>query len=287
MKHMMTAAGWIALSISAASAQTPADAPEFEVASVKLAANPPFGGPASISGPMAEMMGFNGGPGSKDPGRLTCTGVTLKMLLVRAYKVRPYQVVGPSWMETARFDITAKIPPNTKDEAFQLMLQKLLTERFGIELHREVKELPQYRLTVGKGGAKLAPAEAIPEYKDEAERMAAMQKQMAERMAVMRRGTTAMGSQRSTHLSSATVAKFAETLSNYLDHPVRDMTGLEGLYAFNLNWVPDDGQPAADGSSGPSMAAALQEQLGLKLEVVKGPVELLVIDKAEKTPIEN
>ena len=64
------------------------------------------------------------------------------------------------------------------------------------------------------------------------------------------------------------------------------MTGLDGLYAFTLNWVPDNGQPADD-SSGPSMAEALQEQLGLKLEAAKGPVELLVIDKAEKSPIEN
>ena len=67
---------------------------------------------------------------------------------------------------------------------------------------------------------------------------------------------------------------------------MRDMTGLDGLYAFTLSWVPDNAQ-AADGSSGPSIAAAVQEQLGLKLESGKGPVELLVIDKAEKSPIEN
>ena len=275
MKHTIAAAGWIALSILAASAQMPGDAPEFEVASVKPAADPPFGGRFPISGPVAEMMGFNGGPGSKDPGRLTCTGVSLKMLLVRAYKIRPYQLVGPGWLDTARFDVAAKIPPDTKDEQFRLMLQKLLTERFRIALHRETKELPQYRLTVAKGGPKLPPPEAIPEYKDNAERMAAMA-----------RGG-AMGSHRSTHLSSATVAKFAEALSTYLDRPVRDMTGLDGLYAFTLSWVPDDAQPAADGSSGPSIAVAVQEQLGLKLEAVKGPVELLVIDKAEKSPIEN
>jgi uncharacterized protein (TIGR03435 family) len=114
--------------------------------------------------------------------------------------------------------------------------------------------------------------------------MAAMQKQMAERMAAMRSGGT--GPHSSTHASSTTVAKIAETLAGYLDHPVTDMTGLDGLYSFTLSWVPDNGQ-AADGSSGPSLAEAVQEQLGLKLEAVKGPVELLVIDKAEKLPIEN
>jgi uncharacterized protein (TIGR03435 family) len=165
------------------------------------------------------------------------------------------------------------------------MLQKLLTERFRIELHRETKELPQYRLTVAKGGPKLPPAEAIPVYKDDAERMAALQKLTAARMQAMRRAP-GIGSHSFTHLPSATVAKFAETLSGYLDHPVIDLTGLNGLYAFELTWVPDNGQPADD-SSGPSMAEALQEQLGLKLEAAKGPVELLVIDKAEKSPIEN
>lgn len=285
MKHTIACAGCIALSILAAGAQTPADAPEFEVASVKPAANPPFGGRFPVSGPVAALLGFSGGPGSKDPGRFTCAGVSLKMLLVRAYNVKPYQIVGPGWLDTARFDIAAKLPPGTKDEQFRLMLQKLLTERFRIELHRETKELPQYRLTVAKGGPKLPPAEAIPVYKDDAERMAALQKQTAARMEAMARGGT-MGSHSSTRMASATVAKFAETLSSYLDRPVKDVTGLEGLYAFTLNWVPDNGQPADD-SSGPFMAAALQEQLGLKLEAAKGPVELLVIDKAEKTPIEN
>ncbi|SPE39036.1 conserved hypothetical protein [Candidatus Sulfopaludibacter sp. SbA3] len=235
---------------------------------------------------MAERIGFNGGPGSKDPGRITYTGVSLKMLLVRAYKIRPFQLVGPGWLESARFDLTAKVPPNTKDDECRLMLQKLLTDRFRIELHRETKELLQYRLTVAKGGHKLPPAEETPEYKDVAERMAAMQKQNAARMAAMSRaGST--GPQNSTHMSSATVATFAETLSSYLECPVKDMTGVDGLHAFTLVWAPDNAPATVDGPSGPSMAVALQEQLGLKLETAKGPVELLVIDKAEKSPIEN
>jgi uncharacterized protein (TIGR03435 family) len=90
------------------------------------------------------------------------------------------------------------------------------------------------------------------------------------------------------HMSSATMAKFVENISASLDRPVTDNTQLEGLYSFTLNWVPENNRPIADdASAGPSIFAALQEQLGLKLEPVKGPVEILVIDKAEKLPIEN
>jgi uncharacterized protein (TIGR03435 family) len=95
MKHAVVAASCMALSIFAAKSQTSSDAPEFEVASVKPSVNPPFGGPVPISGPLAEMIGFSGAPGSKDPRRITYTGVSLKMLLVRAYKVRPYQISAP------------------------------------------------------------------------------------------------------------------------------------------------------------------------------------------------
>ena len=293
MKQTIAAVSWIALSVLAASGQTAVDTPEFEVASVKPAAAPAggnFGGMRPPNTGLSEFIGFSGGPGTKDPGRIDYSGVNLKMLLVRAYQVRPYQISGPGWLDTERYDIVAKVPPGTDKERLQLMLQKLLTERFRISLHRETKEQPVYRLTVAKNGPKLKPPEEVPQYKDDAEgkaaREAAMRANMAVMMAAMRAGEGR--SQRNFWLASATVAKFAEMLSSNLDSPVKDMTGLEGLYSFHLSWTPDDARTSSgDAASGPSIYAAIQEQLGLKLEAGKGTIEFLVIDKAEKSPVGN
>jgi uncharacterized protein (TIGR03435 family) len=153
----------IAFAISAAFAQQA----EFDVASVKPALNAPFGGRFSVSGPVAEAIGFEGGPGSKTPGRIHYSGVSLKMILVRAYGMRPYQISGPGWMDTERYDIDAKYPAETNPENFGLMLQKLLVDRFHLVLHRETRQLSRYRLVVAKGGPKLSPAQKLPEYKDD------------------------------------------------------------------------------------------------------------------------
>jgi uncharacterized protein (TIGR03435 family) len=271
----------IAFVISAAFAQNV----EFEVASVKPTVNAPFGGRFPISGPTAETFGFEGGPGSKTPGRIHYSGVSLKMILVRAYAMRPYQISGPGWMETERYDIDAKYPAETKPEEFRLMLQKLLADRFHLVLHRETREISRYRLVVAKGGAKLSPAQNLPEYKDDEERKAAIEKQAKANMeAMMRRPHS--GSFRGLRHASATMAKLAESLSGYVDRPVADYTGLEGAYSFSLEWSPDE-SAAAGGDSLPSIFAAVQEQLGLKLEPEKGPVEFLVIERAEKTPMVN
>jgi uncharacterized protein (TIGR03435 family) len=258
---------------------------EFEVASVKPAVNVPFGGRFPISGPMAETIGFEGGPGSKTPGRIHYSGVSLKMILVRAYGMRPYQISGPGWMETERYDIDAKYPAETKPEDFRLMLQKLLADRFHLVLHRETREMSRYRLVVAKGGPKLSPAQKLPEYKDDEERKAAMEKQSKANLeAMMRRPRT--GPSRRLSQASATMAKLAESLSGYVDRPVTDNTGLEGSYSFWLEWSPDESAAAVENSL-PSIFAAVQEQLGLKLESEKGPVEFLVIERAERTPVMN
>src|SRR5215475_12363076 len=123
----------VAFAISATFAQQI----EFEVASVKPALNAALGERFRISGPMAEMIGFEGGPGSKTPGRIHYSGVSLKMLLVRAYEMQPYQISGPGWMETERYDIDAKYPAETKPGEFRLMLEKLLVDRFHLVAHRE------------------------------------------------------------------------------------------------------------------------------------------------------
>jgi uncharacterized protein (TIGR03435 family) len=263
-----------------------AQTPSFEVASVKVTKDDPISAkmpflPASAQ----ENMRFQGGPGTKDPGRIDYKGVTLKMLLKRAYGVLPDQISGPGWLDTERYDVSAKLPPDATPEQLKLMLQDLLTERFQIGMHREPKTIAVYHLTVAKNGPKLLPPEKPKEYADDQERKADMQKRMAEmRQRMQSRGFTAYNS---FHLPDATLGKFAETLSARLEIPVVDRTQLEGSYSFDLEWVPDGAKPRDDGSIGPSVYAAVEEQLGLKLQRANEQVELLVIDKAEKLPISN
>jgi uncharacterized protein (TIGR03435 family) len=262
------------------------DLPEFEVASVKPAAPQDAGPGPPVPAGIAELRAFRGGPGSPDPGRIDYSGVTLKMLLARAYDLRAEQIYGPGWIDKERYTVAAKLPPGTDAEQLRLMLQGLLADRFRVRLHRESKEMTVYRLTVAKNGPKLNPAEKEPEYKDEAERNAAMQAGGKEALAEMTRKYATAGITRWFGLKSATIQKFAETLSNKLDHPVKDMTQLEGSYSFYLEWAERAPSVGLDEPSGPSIFSAIQEQLGLRLEAGKEPVELLVIDGAER-PSEN
>src|SRR4051812_33221743 len=113
MKQLIATLTLTAALMFTASGQTPSGAPEFEVASVKPSTAHQGHPMPMMSGAIAEMMGFNGGPGTEDPGRIDYSGVSLKMLLVRAYGVRPYQISGPGWLDNERYDIVAKVPPGT------------------------------------------------------------------------------------------------------------------------------------------------------------------------------
>jgi len=286
---MLLVLRWMAVWALTASAQTP-QAPSFEVASVKPAsANSQDAAMALMKGPAEEQMRFRGGPGSNDPGRIDYVGVTLKMLLKRAYDLSADQIVGPDWLDTERYDIVAKLPPGTAREQIPLMLQELLVERFQIGMHRETKTLAVYSLTVARNGPKLQPPEKLPEYKDDEERKAAMRKNtsaaLEARMAAMRRGEHVPG--RTMHMASTTMAKFTAWLSSNLDRPVKDKTQLDGVYSLSLAWEPDDAKPRGDAPLGPSLPAAVEEQLGLKLQRENQQVELLVIDKALKAPTDN
>ena len=151
MRQGICCAGLLALTVCAASAQTTATQAEgasvaFDVASVKPAA-PITGGRL--------MVRMSGGPGSPDPGQITYTNVAMKNLLTTAYNVKGYQISGPAWLDSERYDIAAKIPKGATKEQFQLMLQNLLAERFKLTLHRESKDLPIYALVVGKNGVKM------------------------------------------------------------------------------------------------------------------------------------
>jgi uncharacterized protein (TIGR03435 family) len=286
MKLTLLLVSCVGLFVLTATGQTPQETPSFEVASVKPAGPDELSRKMPFLPPLAqERMRFRGGPGTKDPGRIDYSGVTLKMLLKRAYDVKAEQISGPGWLDTERYDIAAKLPPGTTAEQLRLMLQNLLTERFQIRLHREAKALPVYFLTVAKNGPKLQPPEKSPEYKDNEERKAAMQKTLASMRASLGSGDLAYNS--SFHLPSATIAEFTETLSSRMDRPVVDKTHLDGVYAFTLKWSADGAQPRGDNPAGPSIFVAIEEQLGLKLQAANEQFEILVIDKAEKSPIGN
>ena len=217
----------------------------FEVASVKL--TPPGNNGMSISLP---------------PGRFTAGNASLKLLMVNAFDVLTFQIVGgPGWMDSDRFDIDAKTPDNISGKQGYEMLQTLLADRFQLKIHREMREMPIYTLVVGKNGPKLNPAKE------------------GERPMVSGRGRGRMEFQK------VSVQTLALNLAGNMDRIVLDRTGLTGDFDFTLEWNPDLGQPDPDQSK-PSIFTALTEQLGLRLESTRGPVEVLVIDHAEK-PSEN
>jgi len=237
---------------------------QFEVASIKPM-EPAMGGMMRVEIQMA--------PG----GRFIAKGLTLRMLIQQAYAVRDFQIAGaPPWATTDRYEINAKAEGGERlgREEIRPMLQALLADRFQLKLRRETKEAPVYELVVAKGGAKLKTSEG--EGRDQ-----------------VRMGRGFVDAQ------SATMGTVTNQLANQLGRAVIDKTGLTGRYDFKLEWTPDESQnamaqqmhpdappaPPLD-NGGPSIFTALQEQLGLKLENAKGPVEVLVIEKVEK-PSDN
>ena len=200
--------------------------------------------------------GSSGGGITPGPTGLTARNVTLLFCMRIAYNVQDYQVSGPNWLSTEQYDIVANTGAPVNQDQLRLMLQTLLAERFRLVLHRGERTRSVYALVVGKDGPKLTEAKSD----DNA-------------------GTTAdMG-----HLvfTAASMSALARRLSQQLHEPVSDLTGLKGIYNFTLDWQQDDNV------SGPSLFTAVQEQLGLKLEAKKVPIEVLVVDHAEKIPTAN
>ena len=314
---MIRAVAGLSLILTAVAAfgQTDAAAPAFEVASVKLSAPLPAG-----------IMKFRlgGGPDSTDPGRITYNGVTLQALVARAYGVKDYQVEGPQWLDAERYDIVATIPKGSNKEQVGLMMQRLLAERFKLTLHRETKPMEVYTLAVAKGGPKLQEVDpaAPPAPPAVPPGAAPLPPPPPGSGGSLGRGQMPAGAMRimvgptNRRLTgSPTLARLCDLLSNLLDRPVVDLTGLTGAYAIDLSWTPDEnelmggglsmgmavaragagappeGRGGGDGNAasdpGLTLAQALQTNYGLKLEAKKNPAEILVVDRAEKVPTEN
>jgi uncharacterized protein (TIGR03435 family) len=327
----------------------------FEVASIK---------PAAPQSPGMFRIGTYGGPGTPDPGQARFENVTQRMLLTQAYDVHEYQISGPAWLDSERYDIVAKVPKGANREQFRLMLQDLLANRFHLTLHHETKDLPRYELVVAKGGPKMKEAappsateqpatpdgpgappppgagfgpppgpppgprpggvgagrppmelgkDGFPKLPPGAGRNGIIMMMMPGRARLFS--------------NAQPMLQLVKTLSSQLGRTVIDKTGLTGVYDFTVDFDPASvsgmrgmipppppggggpgGGPGGGGGVGPVGVAggggqgpsanqpdsdapglidALQQQLGLKLEQKKGPVDLLVVDHSEKIPVED
>lgn len=225
--------------------------PAFEVASVKLHV------PGSGSGRSA-------------PGRFVGT-FSVTVLISMAYGLQAdHQLIGPRWADTLFLDIDAKMPEGATRKQVPRMIQTLLTDRLRLTVHQESRIVPVYELTVGKTGPKMK--EVDPTQSNEILRL--------------RRGFRG-------HL---TMAHLAALLSEGLGRYVLDSTGLQAIYDVDLQWMPDEAaaragdpplQPLPETTVPSDLFAAIQHQLGLKLESRRAPVKVVVVDHLERVPTEN
>jgi len=236
---------------------------QFEVASVK----------PNASGDHRIMMQITAG------GRLNVTGASLRDLIRTAYGIEDFQIIGGSaWISSERWDIQAKAEENVLQSQVTEMLQSLLAERFQLKFHKESRRLPVYELVIARNGPKLQ--ESKPNANGDGHNAGPRQSHGA--------GGHAGG-------RAMTMAQLAQMLSVTVDRTVLDKTGLAGTYDITLSWRPEPGQgrsfgnhmppggalPASDPGL-PSIFTAVQDQLGLKLEAARGPVDVIVIDSAQK-----
>jgi uncharacterized protein (TIGR03435 family) len=242
----------------------PPSPPVFEVATVK--SSPPHTGDS-----------INIDLGTVRNGRLTLTNASLSDCIRFAYGlVSDEQIAGPDWVKSkeVRFDIVGQAQLDIPRDQFPLMLQPLLAERLKLAFYYQPKQMSYLALVVGKNGSKLRSAQT---------------------------GAPPGGLQVPGRIASGqmTMLRLAMLLSRFQRQTVRDLTGLRGSYDLKLEWTPEPNRavpPATDtnenrailaNQSAPSLFTAVQEQLGLRLEPRKGPVDVLIVDHAEKVPTEN
>jgi len=306
------------LLLTAGAALGQASAPAFEVASIKPAGQI---NPARIAAG-AMRIGM-----TVDTARVDIGFFSVADLIRTAYRVKPYQVSGPTWLGGDRFNIQAKIPDGVSKDLVPEMLQALLAERFKLTFHRENKELAVYALEIGKNGPKLKEAEPEPDTPPAASKDALTIGQGPNQVRVSGsmgsgRGVVMTGGGRGGTMrmvpgenggmrmeaSKMTMQAFAEILSRFAERPVVDMTELKGEYQVGIDismeeirnvariaglnslaGVVDPTVPikAPADGSEPTSIFTSVQKLGLKLEARKAPAEVIVVDHVEKVPTEN
>ncbi len=233
--------------------------PEFEVASVKYIEHPDFTQPV---------------PQNRDPGFLIYRRVSLKLLLMKAFRVGSYQCDAPSWVDQAHYDITAKIPENVSQKQVPAMLRSMLAERFSLQFHWDTRTEPGYALIVGKNGPKLRKADHT--------------------------FSSSLSPSGHIQLAGITMQGFAESLSADMGRPVLNMTNLDGdfdivldvdpatipMFAERMRGIKGSSETDWVGPTGPTLTAAV-EGLGLKLESRRVPLEHLVVDRITRVPTVN
>ena len=220
----------------------------FEVASVKV----------NTSGTgMRRISAFRNG-------HFSTTNITMRQILEEAWNLSSVQITGPSWIDSDRYDLDARSSTTVPDTALQPMLQALLRDRFHLEAHVETKELPVYNLVVAKGGPKIHPPDPDHPFHHHAHIP----------------GATGMMTS-----VKGTMEQLAAGLALPAGRTVLNKTGLDGPYAYSLQY----GQlnTSSDPNGAPDIFAALDQQLGLKLEPAKAPISVLVVDRADRVPTGN
>ena len=257
---------------AAPAAQAPsAPATAFDVASVKV----------NDSGTQSSSSQYG-------KGLVRITNQTLRLILVNAFGVRPDRIVGgPDWMDSLRFDVVARAPESTPDSQLDPMMRALLAERFKLETRPEIREEPVYGLVLSRDAQRLGPnlrpsAECTKSGGTSGVGVA----RPAQKPGQPRRCGLWSGSDlRGTVIEggSVTMASLARALDGLADRPVVDRTGLTGTYDLDLRFARTAVAVTADtDANAPSIFVALPEQLGLKLESQRGPVEFLAVDRVEK-----
>jgi len=221
-----------------------------------------FGQSFEVATVKPNNSGSNTSSSNSDDNSFRAENISLKLLIERAYGIADYSISGPAWLRDARFDIAAKQASGTPISQMLPMLQSLLKERFRLAVHREQKSISGYALVPGKKPPTLHPKPADGGLHT----------------------SFGPGKLKGTNVA---MADLAGILARQLNQPVQDQTGLPGVFDVSLEWMPELTQTNSASDHLPSIFTAVQEQLGLKLRAEKVPVDVLVVDHAERVPTEN
>src|SRR3954467_1177172 len=206
------------------------------------------------------------------PGGYGASNTPLRPVIVEAYRLRAFQVIGgPAWLDSTRFDINARMPASAQGQDVFAMLRSLLADRFALKVHTESRDQPVYALVVareGRLGPQLRRSTALC-VRDTSDNPCTM-------------GGSFVGRGGKLKAVGQPLRQLASQLATGVDRMGLDRTGLEGLFDFDLTWTSCgfSTRSLTPGDDGPSIFTAIQEQLGLKLESSRGPVEVLVVDSA-------